>query len=463
MFILISLIVLAVSTLLFRRVAGSLAPTKINMISWIFYFELVAQSFIGSVLAVKGWDGHYIVGRVQPQARLYGWMAVQYTMIAMPLGMLLVLYLNGLRSNRLLFQRYTSQPMCSAVSPKDSYIRLPLYALSSISVLAVLYTFYSLGGVPLLSAIAGGDPLSLAITRVEASLGFDGNVYVRNLFGILLTPILAFISYGYCKQTGSLRDRIWFYTMLVTSFFILTYDLSKAPVIVFALGFLFFRVFSGDRVSRSMLLIFGGLALSILLISYWLIMRETGLAVLFAYNSGIGGRILLSQIAGTFFAFEHFPASHGFIGFTSMSSYLSDALGYADSDRAAILMAKIFNPAGGESGSLAVMNSLFIAEAWANFGLVGVLIAPFYVGIFIQVLFLFFLRSKKTPVLIGVYAYFSLRLPVTGGFNDFIYSPGLATIAFLVVTIYLVAITLRVAVRKVRMVRMTLRSSDSLA
>src|SRR6056297_1674105 len=111
MYVLVSVIVLAISALLFRRVAGSLSPTRINMISWIFYFQLLAQSLIGSVLAVNGWDDHYILGRVQPQARLYGWMAVQYTMIAMPLGMLLVLYHNGLRSNRRLFERYTLQPV----------------------------------------------------------------------------------------------------------------------------------------------------------------------------------------------------------------------------------------------------------------------------------------------------------------------------------------------------------------
>lgn len=453
MFILISMVVLAVAALLFRGVAGSLSPTSINMISWIFYFELVAQSFIGSVLVINGWDNHYILGRVQAEARFYGWMAVQYTMIAMPLGMLLAVKLHGLKNNRSLFRRYVSLPMCPAVSRRDSFIRYPLYALSMASLLAVLYTFYSLGEVPLLTTLAGGDALSLAVARVDASLGFAGNVYVRNLLGILLTPILAFISYGYLKQTGSLRDRVWFYTMLVASFFILTYDLSKAPIVIFALGFLFFRVLADGHVSKFVFYLFGCLALLILITSYWLVGKVTDPAVLFSYNSGIGGRVLLSQIAGTFFAFEHFPDTREFIGFSSLSSFISEAAGLPYSERAARIMMMIFNPAGVEDGSLAVMNSLFIAEAWANFGLIGVLIAPIYVGLFIQTLFLFFLRSRKTPVLVGVFAYLSLRLPVTGGFNDFIYAPSLANIAFIFVTIYLIAIILKVGSRKVRMAR----------
>lgn len=454
MYALISLLVLIISALLFRRVAGSLSFTRLNMISWIFYFELVLMSLIGSVIVIHGWDNHYILGRVQSDARLNGWMAVQYTMIAMPLGMLLALHLNGLKSNRALFHWYISQPMCSAVSARDSYIRLPLYVLSVASLLAVLYTFYVLGEVPILAAIAGGDALSLAIARADASLGFSGNVYVRNLFGIMLTPILAFVSFGYLKQTGSLGDRIWFFAMLAASCLILTYDLSKGPIVTFALGFLFFKILSGGKVSKSALFAFCGAAFLMLVASYLLVMQVTDPAVLFSLNSGIGGRILLSQVSGTFFAFEQFPAVHDFIGFSSLSSFISEAMGIADSERSAIVMAKIFNPAGAEEGSPVVMNSLFVAEAWANFGLIGVLIAPVYVGMFIQLVFLFFLRSRKTPVLVGVLAYLSLRLPVTGGINDFIYAPSLATIAVLVVTVYLIAVILKAGSRNNRMQRM---------
>ena len=454
MFIVISLVVLAISALLFTRVAGSLAPTKINMISWIFYFELVAHSFIASILVINGWDNHYIINGVQPEARFFGWLAVQYTMISMPLGMLLAVYLSGRTDNRLVFQRYISAPIDHSLSRRDSFIRLPLYALSTISLLAVLYTFYSLGEIPLWSAIAGGDALSLAMARVDASLGFSGNVYVRNILGITLTPILAYVSFAYLKQTGSLRDHIWFYTMLVASFFILTYDLSKAPIVIFALGFLFFRVLTGGGVSRLVLYWFGVFALLMLVVSYWLVGKVTDPAVLFSYNSGILGRIFLSQAAGTYYAFEHFPASREFLGFSSLSSLIAEVIGSPASERAARIMMMIFNPAGVEEGSVAVMNSLFIAEAWANFGLIGVLIAPIYVGVFIQALFLFFLRSKKTPVLLGVLAYLSLRLPVTGGFNDFIYAPGLIIMAFIFVNVYLVAVLLKVASRKARAERL---------
>lgn len=454
MFLLVSALVLAFSTWLFSRVAGSLAPTRINMISWIFYFNLVMQSFVASVLVINGWDNHYVISEVGEAARFKGWLAVQYTMIAMPLGMLLVVYLNGMSTNAPLFHRYLARPIDSMLSRRDSFVRLPLYALSLVSLLSVAYTFAAIGSVPLASVIAGGDALSLAITRVDASLGFTGNVYVRNFFGYMLTPILAYVSYGYFRQTRSLIDRLWFSLMLVAAFFMLTYDLSKAPIVVFALGFLFFHVLADGGVSRRVFFLFGVLAVLLLVAGYVFIGKVTDPLALFSYNSGIGGRILLSQASGTYFAFEHFPASREFIGIASLSGLLSDVFGIQSSERSSRIIMTIFNPTGVEEGSAAVMNSLFIAEAWANFGLLGVLIAPVYVGIFLQIVFMFFLKARKTPIMLGIFAYLSVKMPVTGGFNDFIYAPGLMTIGFVFVTIYLAAVMLRVATRKMRVASM---------
>jgi hypothetical protein len=375
-------------------------------------------------------------------------------MIALPLGMLLAVYLSGRRNNKILFERYLSAPIHGTLSQGDRVVRWPLYVLSAVSLMAVAYTFYSIGEVPLWTAIKGGDALTLAMTRVDASLGFPGNIYVRNILGITLTPILGYISYAYFKKTGSLGDCIWFLAMLAASFFILTYDLSKAPIVIFALGFLFFRVLIGVKVSRLAFYWFGALALVMLMISYWLVGKVTDPGVLFSYNSGILGRIFLSQAAGTYYAFENFPANWEFLGFSSVSSLVTGVLGIPPSERAARIMMMLFNPAGVEEGSVAVMNSLFIAEAWANFGLIGVLVAPIYVGLFVQAVFLFFLKSKKTPVLLGIFTYLSLRLPVTGGFNDFIYPRGLITIAFMFVNVYLVGLLLKVAVRKMRASRM---------
>ena len=95
MYLVISLFFLLASYLLFKKVSGSLSLTKLNLVSWIFYFQLIAQSYIASVLVINGLDNHYVINRVSDDAKFYGWLAVQYTMIALPLGKLGAVYLNG--------------------------------------------------------------------------------------------------------------------------------------------------------------------------------------------------------------------------------------------------------------------------------------------------------------------------------------------------------------------------------
>ncbi len=99
----------------------------------------------------------------------------------------------------------------------------------------------------------------------------------------------------------------------------------------------------------------------------------------------------------------------------------------------------IVNSKGIENGTAGVVNSLFVAEAWANWGFYGVLISPIIVGMVIQIIFLFFLTHKKTPFMVGLFTYISIKLPVTGGFNDFIYNAVMFSIIIILFVTYLIA------------------------
>src|SRR5688572_19267730 len=91
LYLLVSICVLVVSTFLFKKAAGTLSPTKLNMISYIFYFNIIIQSFIGVTLGILYLDNHYLIYKLQDfDLRFNVWVSVLYVMIAMPLGMLLV-------------------------------------------------------------------------------------------------------------------------------------------------------------------------------------------------------------------------------------------------------------------------------------------------------------------------------------------------------------------------------------
>jgi hypothetical protein len=142
--------------------------------------------------------------------------------------------------------------------------------------------------------------------------------------------------------------------------------------------------------------------------------------LLFTYNSGITGRVLLSQTAGIYLAYKVFPNVYDFIGIRSLSRWISLLFGLNHSERSARMLMEYFNPKGVANGAAGVLNSLFIQEAWADFGMIGIILSPLVVGIIIGCIFQYFLKKPKTPLYVGTLTYLSLRMPMNGG-NEFIY------------------------------------------
>ena len=237
-YIFISIAALVISYLLFIQVAGSMSLQKINMISWVFYYQLFLHCFIGSILVVYNIDNHYLIHYiVNEQVRIYGWLAVLYTMIAMPTGMLIAKKIFNITSIKFLLRRYIKSPISNYISVKDNYIRILLYILSGFSFLVVIYTIITVGGSGLQSILYSVDPEVLARQRIEAGREFGGNIYLRNIFGITLTPILTYIAYAYWKITKSRNDLMWFLLLLLLSLIITTYNLEKSPIFTFLIGF----------------------------------------------------------------------------------------------------------------------------------------------------------------------------------------------------------------------------------
>ena len=133
--------------------------------------------------------------------------------------------------------------------------------------------------------------------------------------------------------------------------------------------------------------------------------------------------MIFGQVAGTFLSFSLFGHVLPFIGLHSLSHVLSHLFGTEYAPRAARQIMLVINPIGVANVQAGVVNSLFIAEAWANFGLWGVLLAPLYVGFLLEVFFISLLRLPKTAVLVAIFAYYSVESGITGGFNNYLYNP----------------------------------------
>lgn len=431
MYLFISLLVLLVSTLLFRRAAGTLDPRKVNIISWQYYYGLLISSFIGSLFIVYGMDARIpISDHVIPPARFQGWLAIQYVMVTLPLAMVLTQRFFGVCNKNSRFTDFCKQPIPTAMADNDLF-KLYLYLLSIIALGALLYTLFCIGSIPLFEFFTL-SPDQMLLKGIWIAREFPGNVLVKNFLAQLLLPILSFIAFVYWYRKRSTIDLLWFGTLFFASIIVKTLTFDKAPIVLYLLTFFVIAILLGARIKWRTLLLFalaGALLLVVLYASY-------GQVAFTSWNTGLVGRLFFAQVEGTYLTFSFFPDRHDFLGFGSL---------LGESDRSMRVITQIAWPKAVEAKSIGVYNSLFVAEAWACFGLAGVLVAPFIVGFVIQVINLYLLRSPKSPVNIALYAYMLFAIPLTGGFLDFIWNPSWIFLFLIFVVPYLLLSRIRIS------------------
>lgn len=85
------------------------------------------------------------------------------------------------------------------------------------------------------------------------------------------------------------------------------------------------------------------------------------------------------------------------------------------------------------------MNTLFVGEAYANWGIWGLMVAPFIVAVTFSLSFLTILKFKKTPLTLVLYLalFQSFTGGLQGGFVDFLYNAGVFLIIGIAYSFYI--------------------------
>ena len=417
-YILISAIVLITSFFLFRSAAGTMSVFRLNIVSWIFYYQLCLLTFIGINLALLG-VYHYRMSLASDQSLQLAYIAVCYIMLILPVSMVItqkLVFRNGIR-NKIL--RYYRAQLIPLQSRRDSALVLYWVIMSLIAFMATIYTYYHLSIPPIIAKfILGVDSLDFARFRIEASRDFNGNIYIRNIFALFLAPFVSYIAYGYYRLFRSLPYKLWFYFTAVVALMAVTYSGAKAPAIQFIITLFFIRNTIEGRttvkdLAKIMILVSG------LIIFFYIF---TAGKVSFSINTGPIGRLLMGQVAALPLTFDVFPQIVPFLNGASFPSWFISMFGI-EHVRSARLLMEIYSPAAVEAGTAGVMNTLFIAEAWANFGFIGFLLAPVIVGVVIQTVFYLLISMPKTPIYLAVMGHFVFGFPITGGFVGFLWNP----------------------------------------
>ncbi|MDY6878144.1 MAG: hypothetical protein SWK90_18330 [Chloroflexota bacterium] len=417
---LISLFVLTTSFFLFRNAAGTMSIYKLNIVSWTFYYHLFLQSFIGINLVVVFGVYHYLMSRASADSLLMAYWAICYAMLMMPLTMILVqeLFFGGRIGKKV--NAFFAAKIAPLQSRRDSTLVIFWRGLSLLALLATLYVYYQVKTPPFVIFFTyGTTPEEFARLRIAAKRGFTGNRYVLNLFSLLLAPFVSYVAYGYHRlYRESTLHRLWFYFTVIVSVLAVTYDGEKAPVIYYAITLFFIKSFINGGIKKGQLLTIL-LATFVLIVTTYVITSGT---VNFAINSGPGGRILMTQVGGLPLHFEVFPNRVPFLKGASFPAWMSNSVFGVEHARSARVLVEVYNPRGIQAGTAGVINTLFMGEAWANFGWFGFLLAPIVVGVVVQFIHNLLVSLPKTPLSVAPMGYFMFRLGITGGFVGFVWN-----------------------------------------
>ena len=414
LYIFFSIIIACFSFKLFQKAAGSLSVLHLNVLSYIFFVHIVLETFIGVNLAILNLDDHYLINLVRSEeVKNLTYFAVCYVMLVMPLTMVALNKMCG----------FSPQEALESYQIRISYHNYKKYPIVtmmfflSICAGAIIYTYWQLKEVPMINFFLGQID-EMQYSRIASARAFAGIEYVKNIFAMGLTPIICYCAYCYKKIYQNALSNIVFFVLLFLSCIIVFLNSEKAPILILGIGLLIIKSLYEKVISKKTF-VTTVLLMVLVILGMYIMINQTD--AIFYINQGPIGRLLLGQVAGLFLSFHLFPEQYGFLWGASFPAWIVNLFD-VEHVRSANLIMETVNPSGKAAGIAGVINTLFIGEAWANFGWVGFIFSPIIVGIVIQTSNILWMKLPPNPIFIALFVYLGVQWPVTGGFIDFIYN-----------------------------------------
>lgn len=427
--------VLVLSTFLFRRASGTLKLSKLNIISYIFYL-FILQTFIGASLVYLGFREHYLIKKVTDLHTLdKTYYIICFTAIVLPLVMLLVYKITKTNISEK-YDDYLNHKII--LNNKDNIFFVTLL----ISVICIIFTvilFVRMGSVPLIDLILNKVNL-LGKRRINISNATYINPYIKNLIVLAITPVLSYLSYIYYIYTKEKKWRYLFIILFITSIFIKTYNYAKTPIVFYLFTFVLLTIIIRGKIKIRKLIPVFILCGAIIVYMY--------LKIGYDFNKGIDiyngpiGRTIFTQVGTLFLHVDLFPNHIGYLAGRSFSpTILKMFYNGIEHFRSGAVVMKFYSPEKVVEGIAGVMNSVFIGEAYANWGLKGVVFSNIYIGALLSLIFSFFTRIRKTPINITIYMVILTTLAASsqGGFTDFVYNSEIIVVTTVLLFIQIIS------------------------
>ncbi|MBQ1460141.1 MAG: oligosaccharide repeat unit polymerase [Oscillospiraceae bacterium] len=416
----IIVVALLYSLYFFYRASGTLNPGKLHIIqlTGLLFF---LQTFVGTALIMLGLDRHYTLDKLADRA---GTMQITFFVVmafAVAFPLLLWLFLRLLRVDpRTDYARYLAET--DVCRPRPVLFVLMAAAAAVCIALMALY-FKRIGYVPLWRLFFHDAAFDTGLERNRISGLYIIHPYVTSIGIHLAIPLLAYFSFACALSEKKLKWYALAGVLLIAAGLVKTYNFAKSPVIPFLLVYLCIYIYHRGGIKTRWLVLFGAFSLVVLVAAY--VLQGSRLNMMDIYN-GIWGRTFFTQVGTLSYNFELFPTYLPFLRGRSFNRIIMLLLHlpYGQQVRSARILMEFYGSEGVFNGTAGVMNSLFIGEAYANFGWIGLAVSVVWVAFFIAVIFAVVVKTRKSPAMVTLFAFFTVNAAFTtqGGFVDFVYN-----------------------------------------
>lgn len=423
--------VFILGTYLFKISAGSLNPLKINILSLSYYF-IMTTSVFGACLTSLGYTEHYTYNMMR-SPDFYSDISAFFVAVAfMIMPLVSIVFFKAIRfQSKSEYNNYLKKEV--TIQHSDIYLVVTII-FAMVTFIPFCAMLKQIGYVPLIKIITNTSFDFAKARHHNVSLEIWGIAMIKSIVVQQIIPILSYIAFAFFLSSKNKFWGILFIFLVLECIVIKTYDFSKLPVIMYFSVIILILIIYYGGIKLKTAAAFSSSSLLLMVLLY----RAVGYrhSFLDIYN-GILGRTLFTNFGNTAMHFEGFSLFFKPLYGRSMYPTILRLLG-VDTDlhlRSGQIIMELYNQSAIYDGVAGVMNCFYIGEAYANWGIPGVILGIIWVSILLSSVFVIFTRIKKTPITIVFFALFTQQMVSTmnGGFIDYIYNATYIIYVFILV------------------------------
>ena len=300
----------------------------------------------------------------------------------------------------------------------SSVTRRNIIIISFINTVLLLLFLIILPVIPIFHIGAGSE--FIMNSRIQSAFDLPSWVYGFRRILIYFLPI--FFLYVIALKNIMFVPKWILYLNGLNAVIILGYSTEKAPLLYLIIAVFFLKNnFNNYNLSFGKLIPIGFCIFGILFLMF-----------AFFYDNEINdalsllmGRLFVAQVAGSYLSVEYYGSIAPFKYFDAILFRIDALLGNVPTMQTSEELVWYYYRELYDGNLWKNVNSFIIQGSWANFGLLGVILAPIWCASVIYFCCTYLFKREKTASNLAIYSYSAIfMVSLSTNFNNFIYSSG---------------------------------------